>query len=403
MREMYPVGGLALVIPAICVAGSEPTLRLWDTRELHTQKHYDFRPYKNRSQWQQVPYGTTDYQFQGSPVVENEFFYIYFHASRYDCIFLYAKRDGKPMWANELYKVHVVEGKHYSRGKWHYGHGTKYVKILRNSPEEIIVEHQAESYPVTTTYRILKGKPWFEVRAVERASEQGIHGKVRMALAPVEGGNDFVVDSLRDPAGRIKAPPTKMLLCFYENREFPFMWVLTWTAPFEQAEPWFLNDSGPKGDTMWAAPGEWGGLLIPRRWQGCITSTWVSFGQRGSVVVGALAYPNTWHREQVDKPIRKGEVYTAKWKPPYPGHWRMTVRIAEKRYDQGFNYDGKTKFPAKYFTKDVYDGKFTFRSPKDGWLDYIIMYLYDRTEQTPADILTPMDQYRWTVRQKERE
>ena len=78
----------------------------------------------------------------------------------------------------------------------------------------------------------------------------------------------------------------------------------------------------------------------------------------------------------------------------------MTVRIAEKKYDQGFNYDGKTKFPAEYFTKDVYDGKFTFKSPKDGWLDYVIMYMYDRTKDTPKDVFTPMDQYRWTMKQR---
>lgn len=380
---------------------------LWDSGEKHTDKHYDFRPYKNRAAWKHVPCGTTDYAFVGSPVIENDFFYIYFHASSHDSIFLYAKRNGEPsIWVNELYKVYAPA---FARRR-NYGGGAAYTKILKNSPSEVVVEsgsipfeREGEIISVVTTYRVVSDRPWVQVRPVRTATEQGIHGKVRMGLAPVEGGNDFVVDSLRDPGGRPKAPPTRMLLCFYENREFPFVWVLTWSAAFEQAAPWFFNDSGPKGDTMWAAPGEWGNLVIPRSWPGCITSTWAGFGEGGSVVVGALTYPNTWHREQVDRSIKAGENYASSWKPPYPGRWRLTARVAKRRYDQGFDYDGITEFKAQYFSADVYDGKFTFISPFDGHLDYLIMYLYDRTAETPAEVQTPMDQHRWTVSQGEQE
>ena len=40
---------------------------------------------------------------------------------------------------------------------------------------------------------------------------------------------------------------------------------------------------------------------------------------------------------------------------------------------------------------------FTFRSPVKGTLDYLLMYLWDRTEKTPATVWTPMDVYRETV------
>jgi hypothetical protein len=40
---------------------------------------------------------------------------------------------------------------------------------------------------------------------------------------------------------------------------------------------------------------------------------------------------------------------------------------------------------------------FRFRSPADGVLDYILVCLWDRTEQTPTGLWTPMDVYREAV------
>jgi hypothetical protein len=38
--------------------------------------------------------------------------------------------------------------------------------------------------------------------------------------------------------------------------------------------------------------------------------------------------------------------------------------------------------------------QFTFRSPVEGTLDYLLMYMLDRTERTAPDVFTPMDVYR---------
>ncbi|MCK4625484.1 MAG: hypothetical protein KAV00_09265 [Phycisphaerae bacterium] len=381
----------------------ESSVKLWDVGA----KNSFTKRFKNRNLWKQVPYGTTDYKFENDVVLENDFFCIYF-SSRYACDF-HGKVRGQPrIWRNCLYRV-FQDPRQYrleerpgqsprSFGR-HYGyHGIKRMKIIKNTPEEVVVEHEGLKYPIPATLRVLKDKPWVQVTPLHHKehTEQGIHGKVRIVIAPNEKGNDYVVDCLRDPGSRPKAPPCKMLICFYESGSIPFMWVISFSSPFAEAAPYVINDSGPKGDRMWwhGTPG------APRASQGCITSSWARYGKKGSVVVGGLTYWHNWHREEISKPIKKGEVYTSKWKPPYPGKWRMTVRIAEKKYDQGFKYDGKTKFPARYFSKDVNDGKFTFKIPKDGVLDYVIMYMYDRTVETPKEILTPMDQYRWTIRQK---
>jgi len=399
--------GLSLAIGG---ASSAPGVILWDTGEKLTEKHYDLRPYKNRASWEQVPYGITDYQFAGSAVLENEFFYIYFHHSLHDAIFLYAKRDGEPkIWVNEMYK------RYYKNGQAQHGHGTRYVKVIKNSSEEVVVEHQAGEYPCISTHRVSQGKPWVEIRAIKDIHTQGIHGKTRIDIVPVEGGNDYVIDSLRHPKAYYKPADEiqkgKMVLCLYESVKYPFMWVFTFPS-LAGATPSINCDSvsgGPRTDAMswwltgdgqttppehWFSEHNW-----PRRSSGCIASTHAAFGKdmKKPVVIGALTYWHNWNREELNRPIKAGEEYRSKWKPPYPGRWRMTVRIAKKEYDQGWEYDGKTVFEAKYFSRDVYDGDFTFKSPVDGVLDYVIMYMYDRTSDTPPEILTPMDQYRWMI------
>jgi len=41
--------------------------------------------------------------------------------------------------------------------------------------------------------------------------------------------------------------------------------------------------------------------------------------------------------------------------------------------------------------------KFTFKSPVAGTLDYLLIYLYDRTENTPNGVFTPMGVYRQAI------
>jgi len=38
----------------------------------------------------------------------------------------------------------------------------------------------------------------------------------------------------------------------------------------------------------------------------------------------------------------------------------------------------------------------TFESPATGELEYVLFYLYDRTEETPRELFTPMDILRET-------
>ena len=98
------------------------------------------------------------------------------------------------------------------------------------------------------------------------------------------------------------------------------------------------------------------------------------------VILGVVNQKNVFVHEEPNQHIDAGSTYTSSFTPPIPGRWRMSGRV-----------DGE------YYTSDVYDGDFTFTSPVSGILEVLLMYLYDRTGETPADVNTPMDIYRETI------
>ena len=76
--------------------------------------------------------------------------------------------------------------------------------------------------------------------------------------------------------------------------------------------------------------------------------------------------------------------YTTYWKVPYGGQWRMTARMGD----------------GKYYSRQVEASAgraLTFACPVAGKLEYLILYLYDRNEETPPEVGTPMDIYREAI------
>jgi len=100
-------------------------------------------------------------------------------------------------------------------------------------------------------------------------------------------------------------------------------------------------------------------------------------------VIGVLRFKDIWKREDVYKPIKAGETYTTRFKAPYAGKWRIFWCISNETFLTEADVDkGAT---------------FHFTSPKNGTLEYVVMYMYDRNEKTPKEIKTPMDVYRETI------
>lgn len=393
-------------------------IRLWDTNKRYTQKFYSMQQsgaWQDKANWSPLKYGVVDYRFKGDAVLEGENFWLFLHSSRYDAVFLYAKKDeeGTPSRHNELYRVYDTPN-----GLRNYGGGSQFVKVIKNEPEEIIVISEAISYTrggnpttVTTAYRVLRGKHWLEIRPLFQADEQGMHGESRFVLAPealVDSG-DFVEDSLRRPGNFVCRVPmrAKMLLDLVMDDDT--VWVLS------------AGDIDPGTKLKWGgarfwnanAPGGWhagwsriGEGQCDRVW----TAPFVFFANK-PVYIGVCRI-GFWHYQKISPSaerglvsVKAGVVFKGRWKwvyqrpiksspfkrggrwyPLYPGKWRMVASIDGKYYT--------TEVIVK--REDVGKDTFTLTSPVDGTLEYIIFYLYDRTSETPLDVSTPMDIYRET-------
>ena len=386
----------------------EGTVRIWDANKKYTMKHYDMRAWKDRTRWSQVPHGLTEHKFRGDCILEGPNFWVSLHSSRHDAVFLYAKTDdqGTPGRHNELYRVFDTP-----TGLRNYGGGSQLCRILKNTPQEAIVYSEAIAYQrggfattVATTYRVRAGKPWLEVRPVKQADEQGMHGESRFVLAPEanEDGSDFVDDSLKRPANYVCRVPdgAKMLLDLIMDDDT--IWLLTAReVPRGTRLNWpgtrFYATNAPGGwHAGWSRVGEG---ECDRVW----TAPFALFaGQPVYIGVLRIGY---WHYQRVGENVTRGlpvtlnwrVAYTRQirsspfkpggtWRPLYPGKWRLVAHISGRNYT----------VPVLITPRQVGSTSLTFESPATGELEYVLFYLYDRTEETPRELFTPMDILRGT-------
>ena len=358
MKRIYVI---IILLSAIFVFGSNrpawAKVTIWDANKKYKGKYYNLVALPDKAKWTQVPYGSTDYTFKGDAIVENEHLWLFLHSNNDDDIFLYGKINGKPTHENELYTFSKDES---------VEHGTDHIKILKNESDEVVIEHGArerhKGAMIIVSYRILSGKHWVGMRSVENATRKGIHGESHLMVVPNDSGNDYVCDSLKEkPRSVVPVPEGRMVIDLIGAGNF--MWTLTYPSP-DQAGDFFISSTSD-------AVEHHGERILP-----CINSANAKFDGK-SLCVGVINSQDSWHYEKIDKLIRAGDTYAVSWKQKYPGRWRLTACV-----------DGK------YYSRDVIDGQFTYTAKVGGTLEYLIMYLYDRTKDTPKELATPMDVYR---------
>jgi hypothetical protein len=381
----------SLILGIITQAAVE--VKIWDTGKAYTEEGPMGNAMKDKANWAQVPYDEIDLKPRGDLMLEGDSFYLFLFTNKDDSVDLMAKMGKEIYKPNEIYKVHQDE-----RGRRNFGHGTMWIKILKNTPDEIIVKHagegQKDGQPVVTTYRILAGKPWLEVRPVVRVNQQGMHGKSRMCafVKPVsrlsrgEGkeGEDFILDSKREPfTEEVNFPaPEGAIGIINFNRgyrgDYDFMWFMTF-PPGTEKHP--LTYLGFHADPFWEDP--------PR-------PDWPSVGaqyaylDKGGVFISVLNDKDNWKREDVRREIQGGETYTTEFKAPYAGKWKMVARLENRFVHSIVEMDTGQSFTFKPPTRLNYD-------PPRWNLDYLLMYLWDRTDKTPKSLWTPMDVYREAI------
>lgn len=358
-------------------------ITLYDTGKTYTEKGPMAQAWQDRVNWMPVPYGATDYQPRGDLMLEGETFYLFLFDNKDDSVDLMAKVGEAGYKPNEIYKVHQDE-----RGR-NFGMGTAAVKILKNTAGEIVVEHAGEGrrhgmpQAITTIYRVLAGRPWLEVRPVERVNQQGMHGKSRICAFVKKEGEDFILDAKRETFREevnLPAPEGSIGILNFSRRfrtDHDFMWFMAFPPGAERHRLTYL---GFHADPFWEdAHSDWPSVGAQYAYLG-----------EGGAFIGVLNDPDNWKREEVGREIQEGETYTTRFQAPYAGRWKVVARL-ENRYVQGVaEMEAGQAFIFQPPAKLHY-------GPLKWMLDYLLVYLWDRTEGTPDALWTPMDVYREAV------
>jgi hypothetical protein len=326
---------------------------------------------------------TSEYTFKGDPMIQNKYGQLFLFTNKEDSVDLAARLEGGGYASNEIYKVNDI-------GIRCFGMGTVYTRILKNTPNEMSVEHAGLTTRtgtprnVVTDYTMLANRPWLRVDPKEFVNQQGMHGKTRICAFVKNDGGEFIFDSKREPwtgERNIPAPAGSIGIINFRRgyaSNYDFMWFLTF-CPGAESNP--LTYLGFHWDPFW------GEEVSPDR--PSVGAQYAYMNQK--VAIATLRYKYCWTRENVEQPIAAGGTYTTAFAAPYPGKWRLIGRVGDQYYSSTVN-----------ITKADVQGnkKFTFTSPVAGTLDYLLMYLRDRNSHTPSDVYTVMDVYREAIQGK---
>lgn len=359
------------------------TVVLWDTNKRYIEKSPFSDALADRENWTRVPHGVTEYTFEGDAMAENDHFFLFLFSNDEDSPSLAAKTHEGRAWANEIYKVHDT-------GYRNFGMGNMWVRIVQNTGSELIIQSAEKGMrfgdppvPITTQYTITD-RPWLDIRPVENVNQQGQHDKRRLAgFLFGDASNDVILDAEKHGEFEENVYPSAGclgILIFHrynnEENDFDFMWFMTYPPGAEENELTYAGIHYP--DPYW----EWD----CKPCEPSIGATYVYLEEK--VIIGVLHYENNWKREDVNQPISSGEPYTTSFAAPYGGVWRVAAVFSDE--------DWEITEPVSEIEVDAGE-HFVFTSPRDGTLEYLVIYLVDSTDETPPDIYTPMDVFRETI------
>ncbi|MFH1268002.1 MAG: hypothetical protein ABIK89_19975 [Planctomycetota bacterium] len=330
---------------------------VWDTGRPYKTRGRAFAALEDQSTWDRLPVDADkDYRFKGDCVVENRHLWLYLPVSDGKGAFLRAKTAGGAPREIALHE-YDMEGRR--------SEGTKSVRILRNHPQEVVVEYGARSPQKKTVmvgYHLAAGRHWVEAEPRENAGRLAVGSRSQQVVVPSEFGEDFICDSSKlKPDSKVSLPRDNMAIAF--SGDGSFMSVMTYPSVDQAGDISISSDD--------EAAGQHGKPVS-------LSITEVSAAFQGkSIFVGLLPHQNNWHYEPIKKIYSASGQYISDWKPAYPGVWRLAGHVR-----------------GKYRVNDARGDRFVFACSWSGTFDHLFMYLYARTEDTPAEIVTPTDVYR---------
>ena len=321
--------------------------------------------FDNQANWNLVPYGTTDYAFSGNPILTDGHYYLYLHTSNVDDPLIYF-----PGRAIELYQI--------STRTYEWNLETISWEILENTPERIRIRHiaydrftrDANPDPGITTnliYTVRKDAGFIEVTSGDGDSYSHFpHARVSrfgMGVDIDNIENDIVADTV------------------YEDIVHPNQYYIYYNPPSNYEMVGQLVHSTLKY-TLWSFATDYSYSRIKVNTAGDRSSI-ESTGYpevRGSYFIAPITIQQSFHSEDPNQIVSAGQNFPLSYTVPVPGLYKVSAKIGDT-----------------WYTQVLPDTNLVFTTPVAGTLKTVIAYLYDRTANTPADKITPMDTYRMAM------
>ncbi len=400
-------------------------VRIWETPRKYDRRSTDYGfsllAWKDRAKWKHLKYGTTPDRIERDVVIEGVNFWLNltwrpWGGTGGPMLYIRTTKAGRPGRHNLLNRGYITGGNAHVldvgvRGTGNLG----YIKVLKNTSEEVQIESATKGDATRTIYRVLAGKPWVECIPVKKYEFQRMHGETRIVIGAdgVKAGSDWVCDAGRDYKKDVlawfpRASKFNLTPCL----DCDAIWAMMW----EPRKKWRT-----KGMTLYKNPDV--SQCMGSVYHGSLRAGWSEIGEGnppfivgdtytlndgGKFVMGVLPF-YYWHYQRINQDLQKDKEFIINWKvaftrlkrvspespfktggpwwPTYAGKWRIISRIGGKYYTSEITID----------KAGVGKKRLAFKPPASGKLDYVLIYLYDRTKETPRNVYTPMDIYREAI------
>lgn len=378
-------------------------VKIYDTKRTEIDKEYlgdliNSPTWKNKSDWQQVPYGKTDWNFsikKNNCMIQTDQYFMFFHSNKTEEPFCYGNIEGIPGQCSDT-EMWIYISRGGSNGTCMNAEYSK-IKIIKNTPDKVVIKVYFERTRGSATKGSVITYVFYNEFFKAIPGLQDTSHKLKYVYSEAHAApNEFAVAPTRFPNVEndtiIDAEWNRVMHSLNSNDLYgiqshrwfkDFNMVFTISDP--RAEP-FINAVAESAYAKIHSTGAYSNLTLG------LWGLWYCFvSYKNTFVYNSILSVMTPHvvggGGYSFKPfnVSKGSRYTLDlkktdgkiWKEPFPAIWRLSVRINKK-----------------WYSYSIPNNDYNFTAYVSGKLDGWCIYLLDRTNYTPLIIKTPSDIYK---------
>lgn len=308
-----------------------------------------------------VPDASQAHTFRGDCVIENEKIWLHIPQDPAQTVKIAAKDKNA---SQAVIPINIL-------GTQSSASGPRICQVTDVSSDSVLVTFGAADGGPKVGCRVTQGKYWIEVLPQEGAEGLTIGTKAKFVVVPTEFGEDEICDAdwaLQGNMTSIRLPHENMVIAL--ERDGNHMSILTYPS-IDQAGELTVASEGAQGQNSSA-----------------IASSMSAKFNGNSVFVCLLPQKDLWYSEMITKKYSApGHIPVTK--PLYPGIWRIGARIV-----------GKTG--PLYYVSEFAHKELLFECRQSGTVQCFFYFLCRPEEGTASETLTPLDIYRETLGESEK-